>query len=159
MNIIQNNSSITQEDQMRIKLDNFFLKNDFSNAINKILSSITDKERKIIELRLHVLETENDDNFVFIIPYSKISKYSGYSASSNRRILLKAFKKIQHFNRSKGVLTFLKNMENYVKENDICYKFLYRYLRKNYTYETYLAGIIKNQSLQVYFSLKNHRLI
>ena len=95
---------------MRIKLDYFFLKNDFSNAINKILSSITDKERKIIELRLHVSETENDDNFVFIIPYSKISKYSGYSASSNRRILLKAFKKIQHFSRSKKVLTFLKNM-------------------------------------------------
>ena len=48
MNIIQNISNKIQEDQMKIKLDNFFL-NDFSIAINKILLSITDKERNIIE--------------------------------------------------------------------------------------------------------------
>ena len=154
-----NTSDKIKENQMRLKLEHYFLNNDFENVINKTLLSITDKEKKIIELRINVPKINNEDNFVFINPYSKISKYSGYSASSNRRILLKAFKKIQHFSRSRGVLTFLNNLENYVKENNICYRFLYRYLRKNFTYETYLAGIIKKQSLRAYFSLKHNSLI
>ena len=118
-----------------------------------------DRERKVIKLRFQVPKKSNEGNYVFILSYADISRFSGFSASTNRRIIIKSFRKLRHYSRAKKVIKYFQDLDNYMVEHKINYKLLYRYLRKNYTFETYLSGIIKEQSIQVHCFLKEHQLI